>query len=333
MQILISFSNYLYILLTIFIGLFIFWGNMYKQGFRNEKIWNFIVVLAGVSLILGKVLYIVSSKQEVNLSISDLVNPPFLVGGVIIGAVFVTSVLCNANNWSVYRAGDYVALSLNFFFLALSFHQVIFLFINSRQYNIFQIFTVVAYLILYIYLTRSIKIQVFSGYIFTIFLIFSSITESFSTLIIYRSIQFSHSLYFAIIVFAVINLLERYKEIKIMQTNLPEDFIDEMKERLEEKKKEVGEDLKELNSTDAFVSDKSREVHNAEQSEEAEELEEHYDNEASRNVLVNIKNQIVKALGIIKKGTYGVDEHTGQPINKARLEADPSATTNVENEK
>ncbi len=115
-----------------------------------------------------------------------------------------------------------------------------------------------------------------------------------------------------------------------MQTNLPEDFIDEMKERLEEKKKELNEDLGELNATDAFVKDETRETHNAEGSEEAEELEEHYDNVANRGVLVQVKEQIKKALARIKNGTYGVDENTGKPISKARLEADPSATTNVE---
>ena len=118
-----------------------------------------------------------------------------------------------------------------------------------------------------------------------------------------------------------------------MQTNLPEDFIDEMKERLEEQKKEITEDLGELNSTDSFVKDDSRELHNGEDSEEAEELEEHYDNVANRGVLLQMKNQILKALSRIKKGNYGVDENTGKPISKARLEADPSVTTNVEPEK
>ncbi len=330
MQILISLADFLFIFLATFTGFFIFWENMYKQGFRNEKIWNFIFILSFISLTLGRVLYIVSSNQEINLNLLTLINSQFLVGGIIIGAVFVTSVMCRANNWSVYRAGDYVVLTLCFFFVTYNLHNSIFTFLNLNVINVVSIIITLLYLILYIHMVRSIKTQVFSGYIFTVFLIASALVESASLFWFYRSIQFSHTLYFAIITFAVINLFERYKEIKIMQTNLPEDFIDEMKERLEEKKKELNEDLGELNATDAFVKDETRETHNAEGSEEAEELEEHYDNVANRGVLVQVKEQILKALSRIKKGNYGVDENTGKPISKARLEADPSATTNVE---
>jgi|GEM_PF-2937690 len=333
MQILISFGSFLFLFLIIFIGLFIFWGNMYRQGFRNEKIWNNIIVLSVISLMLGKILYLISSNKAFELNWVDFFTPPFLVAGIIIGAVFVTSVFCRANNWSVFRVGDYIALSLNFFFLAFNLYSAIFLYITQSKYNIYQLGIVFLYLVLYIYLSRSIKTQVFSGYIFTVFLIITAVIEIVGIVLQTRTFQFSLTLYFAIIIFAVINLFDRYKEIKIMQTNLPEDFIDEMKERLEEKKEEISEELGELSSTDAFVTDDARSDHNAEPSEEAEELEEHYDNVASKNVLLKAKDQVVKALNRIKRGTYGVDEKTGKPISKDRLKADPSATTNVEKDK
>jgi len=333
MQILISFLNFLSIFLIIFIGLFIFWGNMYRQGFRNEKIWNFVAVLSAISLILGKVLYIVSSSVSVDLSFGTLVSPPYLIGGIIVGAVFVTSVISSANNWSVFRAGDYVALSLNFFLLSFGLHRTIFLFVATNKLNFIDTGIVLLYLALYIFLTRSLRTQVFSGYIFTVFLIVVSIIESAGLFLLTYTLQFSHTIYFAIIIFAVINLFERYKEIKIMQTNLPEDFIDEMKVRLEEKQKEISEDLGDLNEADSFVKDETRVEHNAEPAEEAQEIEEHYDNVANRGVLLKIKEQINKALGRIKKGNYGEDENTEKPISKERLEADPSATTNVEQEK
>jgi RNA polymerase-binding transcription factor DksA len=43
-------------------------------------------------------------------------------------------------------------------------------------------------------------------------------------------------------------------------------------------------------------------------------------------------SDIQDALGRIDNGTYGIDEVTGEPIDPARLEAVPTARTNVERE-
>lgn len=39
--------------------------------------------------------------------------------------------------------------------------------------------------------------------------------------------------------------------------------------------------------------------------------------------------EVDAALGRIENGTYGIDEETGEPIDPARLEAIPTARTNV----
>ena len=39
--------------------------------------------------------------------------------------------------------------------------------------------------------------------------------------------------------------------------------------------------------------------------------------------------EAVAALGRIDAGTYGIDEATGEPINPARLDAIPTARTNI----
>mgnify|MGYP001822843867 CR=1 FL=1 len=39
--------------------------------------------------------------------------------------------------------------------------------------------------------------------------------------------------------------------------------------------------------------------------------------------------EIVAALARIDAGTYGIDEDTGEPINPARLDAMPTARTNI----
>ena len=41
------------------------------------------------------------------------------------------------------------------------------------------------------------------------------------------------------------------------------------------------------------------------------------------------RREVEAALQRVEDGTYGIDEHTGEPINPARLEAIPTARTNV----
>ena len=52
----------------------------------------------------------------------------------------------------------------------------------------------------------------------------------------------------------------------------------------------------------------------------------------NRELRVELEAQLAEvdaAFERIENGTYGVDEHTGEPIDPARLEAIPTARTNV----
>ena len=53
------------------------------------------------------------------------------------------------------------------------------------------------------------------------------------------------------------------------------------------------------------------------------------ENRELRNELEAQLKEVQAALGRIDEGTYGIDENTGEPINPARLEAIPTARTNV----
>lgn len=48
-----------------------------------------------------------------------------------------------------------------------------------------------------------------------------------------------------------------------------------------------------------------------------------------RNSLTHQLGEVAAALERVDEGTYGIDEVTGQPIEPARLEAEPTARTNV----
>lgn len=61
---------------------------------------------------------------------------------------------------------------------------------------------------------------------------------------------------------------------------------------------------------------------------------ETFEREKDFSILESLENELAEieaALHRIDDGTYGVDEVTGDPIDPARLEAVPTARTNIEN--
>lgn len=71
------------------------------------------------------------------------------------------------------------------------------------------------------------------------------------------------------------------------------------------------------------------ETDSADDNEVADKLEEMEDNSAITTDLEKQLNEIDAALEKIAKGTYGICEKTGKPIDKKRLEANPSARFSI----
>jgi RNA polymerase-binding transcription factor DksA len=58
-----------------------------------------------------------------------------------------------------------------------------------------------------------------------------------------------------------------------------------------------------------------------------------FEREKDLAILEQLENELAEieaALQRLDQGTYGIDEHTGEPIARERLEALPSARTNVD---
>ena len=57
-----------------------------------------------------------------------------------------------------------------------------------------------------------------------------------------------------------------------------------------------------------------------------------FEREKDLSILEQLENEVVEveaALARVDEGTYGIDERTGEPISPDRLEAMPTARTNV----
>lgn len=75
------------------------------------------------------------------------------------------------------------------------------------------------------------------------------------------------------------------------------------------------------------------EVDSADENEVADKMEELEENKAILHQLEPQLNEVKLALKRIEDGTYGICEISGEPIEKKRLEANPSARTSIKHMK
>lgn len=87
------------------------------------------------------------------------------------------------------------------------------------------------------------------------------------------------------------------------------------------------------NSDDWEATTTDIEVDSADENEVADKLEELEENKSILGQLEPQLNEVKAALKRIEDGTYGVCEVSGEPIEKERLEANPSARTSMKHMK
>ncbi len=107
------------------------------------------------------------------------------------------------------------------------------------------------------------------------------------------------------------------------------------KDKLEKEKALLEEELRSVahenpdNPRDWEATPGSIEVDSADENEVADKMEELEENEAIMKKLEPQLNDVKDALKKIEDGTYGVCEISGEPIERERLEANPSARTSI----
>jgi RNA polymerase-binding transcription factor DksA len=115
--------------------------------------------------------------------------------------------------------------------------------------------------------------------------------------------------------------------------------LDYFKKKLEEQEKELEEELASVSKTDPNApggfeaTSGGMETDSADDNEVADKFEEVEDN---IGVVKNLETELAEvraALDRIKTGKYGICENSGKPIERERLEANPSARTSIKHSK
>jgi RNA polymerase-binding transcription factor DksA len=106
---------------------------------------------------------------------------------------------------------------------------------------------------------------------------------------------------------------------------------DQARERLEAEQARVGELVRELRS-ELGADEEGSELSDYDQ-HPADNATETFEREKDLSILEQLEEELAEleaALARIDAGTYGIDEVTGEPIDPARLDAVPTARTNID---
>jgi DnaK suppressor protein len=258
----------------------------------------------------------------------------------IISLLFFLKAFYFFENYQNYSSISEILLSLNFsnysFYLILSFN-IVFSFIVSRFVNFskFKISDSLSFVFGFYLILSSIKTEQI-WLILLIFVLNLYFNKKFVSGFVTFFFNFSITNYFLIypriennfIFYIIVNILTAFliiRRVKYMNQLSPE-FIDNCKQNLMSRKHKLLEELKMIDES----VDPDRDVGNAEYLDEVAE-----DMQVERNYILkkDIESSIEKinrALKRIEEGKYGIDQKTGEPIEKARLEMFPESEHNVE---
>ena len=119
-------------------------------------------------------------------------------------------------------------------------------------------------------------------------------------------------------------------------THLTQEQIDSFKQKLLDEKARLEKELTDVGIKNpgekddwSPVVDEGKDVSSADKNELADKFEDLEENAAIVSQLEAQYRDVTAALARVDAGTYGMDEKTGEPIPVARLEANPSARTNI----
>ncbi|MFC1621790.1 TraR/DksA C4-type zinc finger protein [Patescibacteria group bacterium] len=307
---------YLFIFLGFLLSLFICWFEGRGDGFDLERIFdlffiNLFVWIAMISLAayFSRFYHRYSDVRYISFCVYSF------LGLLLVSIVFASKFW----HWSIYRLLDI------FSFVVLISISLTLLGFGLIYQDLGQIYRAIG-VGFYFIIAHNVRIRIPSGLTFALSALF---------LLSISPIRFHLIFYIFALTIVSLVLYKRYKlgfkfTLKTRKNMLDKTFLDSQKEKLMQKKKRLEEELIEIEQEDPYLQE-GRDVGNAEAMDEAL-LEDRakVELEVQKANILEMKKQIGKALKRMDNGEYGTCEITGEPIDKARLEAYPEATTTYE---
>ena len=271
-------------------------------GLRKEKSFDLALTYIVLLLIFLKLFYFIENYQNISsitaifFSLNFSSYSFYLILSFNILFSFIVSWFVN---FSKFKISDSLSFVFGFYLILSS--------IKTEQ-----LWLILLIFILNLYFNRKFV----SG--FPTFFFNFSITNYF---LIYPRIENNFIFYIIVNILTAFLIIRRVKYMNQLST----EFIENCKQNLMKRKHKL---LEELKMIDEDV-DPDRDVGNAEYLDEVAE-----DIHVERNYILkkDIESSIEKinrALKRIEEGKYGVDQKTGEPIDKARLEMFPESEHNV----
>ncbi len=303
-------TYYLGIFFAFLVTLFFIWFESIRDGFDIDKVLDLFFLSL---VILGVSYYVVNYYSLANRFLIDNKYLVVIYLGFF-GTLLVIKYFTKRWKWSLYRVLD--IFSIYFFAMALLvFGRKI---MAENDYKLLFYLAVFFLSYLLTYFNRN---RLFSGLLFSVLLLLVSIFGQ-----VFYSSKSYLIFYFILITISMVNLVFRTRKKKVsMKINF--DFISKIKDKLLLKDRRLKAEQKKLVEEDPYLQE-GRDVGNAEVIDEAI-LEDRakVELDIKKENISAMQKQVGKALGKIEKGEYGVCDNCGNPIDKARIEAYPEATT------
>lgn len=334
-------------LIALFTFAYLFWKAATAEGFGSDHVFDSISLIVISAFIGGKILF-----RDLSLDFFryQFLSASIVLEGALIGGGIAAYYIVKKYSWDGWKIGDMIAPAL------ASFQAIVFAGIWwSTKIPSFAILAG-SFLFLYI-LIRFLKVRKkigesksfflmkrldktsFTGGLLATYLTVSS-AIAILFLIVHQNISSKFwwfQIGFYLVILAVSLLLIRkqlYKQDIPMVPQFTREFLTKIRNKLLQRKAEIRDELKVIKENDPFIKEQKDEGsrNEDEYGDEVNEQELHDVAVAEEKALTEELTEIEESLGELREGSYGISKKTGKKIPEKRLEANPTAKNNVDEE-
>jgi|694.fasta_scaffold11564_7 RNA polymerase-binding transcription factor DksA len=332
-------------LIALFVFAYVYWKDATEEGFGSDHIFDSIVSIMIAAFLGGKILFRDISFEFFRY---QFLSASIVLEGALIGGGLAAYYIVKKYKWDGWKIGDMIAPALSLF-QAIIFAGIWWSYKLPSFLVLFISFFTLYALIRFLkkkkhigasslfFMMKRLDKPVFTGGLLATYL-----TVSSAIAILFLSIHHNVSsrfwwfqLVFYLVILVVSFVLIRkqlYKQDVPMIPQFTREFLNKMRNRLLHRKAEIKDELKEIKSNDPFQLEvKTEGTRNEDElGDEVADYQEHDVVEAESTSLQDELHEIDQSLEDLKQGTYGISKKTGKKIAEKRLEANPTATANVD---